>query len=58
MIKILFKNSNGHKFMAVINVNSKEEALEIFHKEISDVTIENVYNVGERKITVIPFGRR
>ena len=57
MFKILFTNPDGHKFVAVIIANSEKIALETFHKEISNVTIESVYHVT-RNMTVIPWGRR
>lgn len=57
MFKILFTNSDGHKFVAVIDVDSEKEAIEIFRKEISNVTIESIYHVT-RNMTVIPWGRR
>ena len=57
MFKVLFTNSDGHKFVAVIIADSEETALKIFHKEISNVTIESIYHVT-RNMTVIPWGRR
>jgi len=57
MYKISFTNRDGEKCTVVVIANTEEEAVEVFHREITKAKPEFIYKVNG-PVTVITRGRR